>query len=170
MVMLLALVAVLSIWPFRVWTNVQQSTGGGEFVEMAEGKAKIDYNYRQSFVTQYDRLSSIDVYIGEMFTGKYLTASILNEGGEEVLRVIVDTSTYELPGFVTIPMELNVEVGKGYSLRLDHSDPCIPWAWRIFHLNRDMWEAFFTMVKKSPEGIYMPDIITGFRCQRAFHL
>lgn len=119
-VMLLALVAVLSIWPFRVWTNVQQSTGGGEFVEMAEGKAKIDYNYRQSFVTQYDRLSSIDVYIGEMFTGKYLTASILNEGGEEVLRVIVDTSTYELPGFVTIPMELNVEVGKGYSLRLDH--------------------------------------------------
>ena len=115
-VMLLALVAVLSIWPFRVWTNVQQYSAGGEYVENSSQNANFERSYVQNFITQYDRLSSIDIYISEMVTGKYITASILNENYTEVLRVVVDTDDYEIPGFVTIPMELDVEVGKNYSL------------------------------------------------------
>lgn len=115
-VILLALIAVLSIWPFRVWTNVQQYSAGGEFVETSAENVSCERSYLQSFVTQYDRISSIEVYISEMATGKYITAQILDENYGEALKVIVDTDDYDIPGFVTIPMELNVEVGKNYSL------------------------------------------------------
>ena len=117
-VMLLTLLVVLSIWPFRVWTDVKEYSAGGEYVGATEQNASFERSYLQNFITQYDRLSSIDVYISEMATGKYIMAQVLDENYTEVLRVVVDTDEYEIPGFVNIPMELNVEVGKNYSLVL----------------------------------------------------
>lgn len=117
-VMLLALIAVLSIWPFRVWTNIYNYSAGGELVETTEEKAKFECHYLQKFVTQYDRLSSVDIYVSEMFNGRYVKVSVLDENNTELLRTIVDTKGCEIPGFVNIPMELDVEVGKEYGLFL----------------------------------------------------
>ncbi|MCR5557768.1 MAG: hypothetical protein K6F75_09455 [Butyrivibrio sp.] len=109
------LIAILSIWPFRLWSNIKGFTGGGELVEPSE-YVNFEYTIVQKFVTQYDRLSSIDLYISEMINGRYISLSVCDENSTELFKTYVDVTPYEIPGYVAVPIELNVEVGKEYYL------------------------------------------------------
>ena len=116
-VLLLALIAVLSIFPFRIWTKVDSFLAGGELLDEKEF-VNIEYSVSQKFVAQYDRLSSIDVYVTDMEKGSYLSAILMDKYYGELFYVYVDTAEYELPGFVSIPIEYDVEVGEEYYLYL----------------------------------------------------
>ena len=116
-VLLIALIAVLTIYPFRLWTGIYDFSAGGELVETSE-YVNFESSLEQKFITQYDRLSSVDVYINDMDKGRYISVSILDENAGELFRVYVDTNEYQLPGYVNVPIELNVEVGKEYYLLL----------------------------------------------------
>ncbi|SFC76339.1 O-antigen ligase family protein [Butyrivibrio sp. YAB3001] len=114
-VLLLTLVAVLSIWPFRVWTAVSKFHTGGAPAENSE-LIRSDDRLLQKFVIQYDKLSSIDLYVSEMSKGRYITVSILDENASELFRTYVDTAGFEIPGYVNVPVELTTTVGKEYYL------------------------------------------------------
>lgn len=114
---LLALVAILSIFPLRIWTNVKEYSAGGEYTQDS-GVINYEYTLMQKFVTQYDRLSSIDVYVSEMINGRYIGVSVYDENAIEVLRTFIDTDGHDLPGFINVPLELNLEVGKEYYIGL----------------------------------------------------
>ncbi|MBQ9590234.1 MAG: hypothetical protein IJR29_08640 [Butyrivibrio sp.] len=116
-ILILAIMAILSIFPLRVWTKVQSFSTGGELVEKSE-YINYEYTMAQKFVIQYDRLSSVELYIPEVENGRYITVSIMDENARELLRTYVDTEEFEIPGYVTVPLELNVEVGKEYYLSL----------------------------------------------------
>ncbi|WP_029231903.1 O-antigen ligase family protein [Butyrivibrio sp. VCB2006] len=111
--LLITLVAILSIFPFRIWTGVQEYSAGGKFTENS-GVVNYEYTLMQKIVAQYDRLSSVDVYVSEMVNGRYIGVSVYDENAGEILRTFIDTEGVEIPGFVNVPMELNVEVGKEY--------------------------------------------------------
>lgn len=113
-----ALIGILTIFPARLYTSLWQAPAGGE---VTSDTKLVHYEYQttmQEFVTQYERLSSIDVYISEMSQGRYIGALLLDERGVPALRVFVDTEGMTIPGYVNIPMELNVEVGKSYALKM----------------------------------------------------
>ena len=114
---LLALVAILSIFPLRIWTNVKEYSAGGEYTQDS-GVINYEYTLMQKFVTQYDRLSSVDVYVSEMINGRYIGVSVYDENAIEVLRTFVDTDGQDVPGFINVPLELNLEVGKEYYIGL----------------------------------------------------
>lgn len=116
-ILLFILIVLLSVWPFRVWTTVKGYTAGGEMIEYSESVGAYDH-LLQKFVVQYERLSSISVYVQEMKRGRYITASLLDENASEIYRVFVDTGDKDIPGFVEIPMEINLEVGKEYYLSI----------------------------------------------------
>lgn len=116
-VLLLALLAVLSIFPFRIWTKVDSFSAGGEIVDQS-GMINIESRLSQKFVTQYERLSSIDVYVTSMNKGRYLGVTLMDKYYGELFYAYVDTSKYQLPGYVTIPIEYDVEVGEEYYLSL----------------------------------------------------
>lgn len=116
-VLLLALLAVLSIFPFRIWTKVDSFSAGGEIVDQSE-PINIERSLSQKFVTQYERLSSIDVYVSSMNKGSYLGVTLMDKYYGELFYAYVDTSKYQLPGYVTIPIEYDVEVGEEYYLSL----------------------------------------------------
>ncbi len=113
--LIIALIAVITIWPFRVWTDVMDFSAGGQLTEISD-----DVNYEkvlnQRFIVQYKRISSIDIYISELLLGRYINVAILDENTNEVFRTYVDVKDAELPGFVNVPMEFNAEVGKEYYL------------------------------------------------------
>ncbi|MBQ6589082.1 MAG: hypothetical protein IJI01_10430 [Butyrivibrio sp.] len=115
---LIALVAILSVFPLRVWTTVQEYSAGGELTEYS-GVINYEYTLKQKFVSQYDRLSSVDVYVSEMINGRYIGVSVYDENAAEILRTFIDTDGLTLPGFVNVPMELNLEVGKEYYVGLN---------------------------------------------------
>ena len=114
---MLAFIAILSIFPLRVWTKVQSFSTGGELVENSE-YINYEYTLAQKFIVQYERLSSVDLYISEVEKGRYITVSVMDENARELLRTYIDTDGYELPGYVNVPLELNAEVGKEYYLSI----------------------------------------------------
>ena len=114
-VLIFVLIAILTVWPFRIWTGIKGFSAGGELVGPSD-YVNFEYTIVQKFVTRYDRLSSIDLYVSEMVNGRYISISVCDENSTELFKTFVDTAPYELPGYVVVPIELNVEVGKEYYL------------------------------------------------------
>ncbi|MCR5670085.1 MAG: hypothetical protein K6G10_03695 [Butyrivibrio sp.] len=117
-ILIFALIALLTVFPFRIWTQVLKTNAGGSIVSESEG-INFEYSNRQKFVTRYDRLSSIDVFVTKMERGRYIGATIYDENGALLLETYVDTEGLDLPCYVNIPLELNVEEGKDHYLVLE---------------------------------------------------
>ncbi len=116
-VLIIALMAILTVFPLRIWTMTNGASSGGTIISESE-HINFENSIRQQFITQYDRLSSIDVYVTNVESGRYIAASILDRNAAVALQAFVDTQDLEIPGYVNIPMELNVEVGEPYYLVL----------------------------------------------------
>lgn len=113
--LLIALVTVLSIWPARLWTEVMDTSAGGDRIE-EDKLVNFENFYSQKFVARYDRLSSVDIYISKMEKGRYIDVTVCDIGGRELIKTLVDTGDKELPGYVRATLEYNVEVGEEYIL------------------------------------------------------
>lgn len=113
--LIIVFMAVVSIWPLRLWTTVISSSAGGNRISV-EQKVNPDCVISQKFVTQYDRISSIDVYVSGLEKGHYVSAGICDVPEHELCSTFVDISDAKLPGYISIPFEYNVEVGKEYIL------------------------------------------------------
>ncbi|RKM54266.1 hypothetical protein D6853_13635 [Butyrivibrio sp. X503] len=113
--LIFALVAIMSIFPCRIWTNVLNTYDGGNR-QPGSQEVNCDYNISQKFVAQYDRLSSVDIYVDSLEKGHYMYVSIRENYDTSYFNTFVDISDATLPGYVNIPMEFDLEVGKEYSL------------------------------------------------------
>lgn len=113
--LIVALIVIVTIWPFRIWTDVTDFSTGGQRVETSD-YVNFERAMNQRFIAQYKRISSIDLYISEIVLGRYINVAILDENTNEVFKTYVDVRNAELPGFVNVPMEFNAEVGKEYYL------------------------------------------------------
>ena len=116
-VLLIALILILLVYPVRILTTTLATSGGGTII------SESDYiNYEQStltqeFVAQYDRLSSVDIYVTKVEAGRYISIILFDENGADIFSAYVDTADFEIPGYVTVPAEIALEVGKKYYLR-----------------------------------------------------
>ncbi|MBP3814206.1 MAG: hypothetical protein ILA12_06080, partial [Butyrivibrio sp.] len=118
-VLIFALIGILTVFPARLYSSLWQAPGGGDLTTDSQ-LVHLEYQTNlQEFVTQYERLSSVDVYITEMSLGRYIGAKLYDENGICVFRTFVDTDGQTIPGYINIPMEVNVEVGKSYSINME---------------------------------------------------
>ncbi|WP_024867397.1 O-antigen ligase family protein [Butyrivibrio sp. FCS014] len=113
-----ALIGILTIWPFRLFTAVTQTSGGGTIVSESDYINFERGKIMQEFVAQYNRLSSVDVYVTEVEKGRYIGAILYDENGAMMLKVFRDTNECVVPGYVNIPMDINLEVGKKYAVKM----------------------------------------------------
>ncbi|MBP3278952.1 MAG: hypothetical protein J6M44_08355 [Butyrivibrio sp.] len=117
--LIFALIGILTVFPARLYSSLWQAPGGGDLTTDSQ-LVHLEYQTNlQEFVTQYERLSSVDVYITEMSLGRYIGAKLYDENGICVFRTFVDTDGQTIPGYINIPMEVNVEVGKSYSINME---------------------------------------------------
>ncbi|RKM59817.1 hypothetical protein D6855_08500 [Butyrivibrio sp. CB08] len=117
-VLIFALIGILTIFPARLYSSIWQAQGGGELT--ADTKL-VNYEHdttMQEFVAQYERLSSIDVYIQNVEKGRYIGLMLIDEYGVSALKTYIDTEGLAIPGFVNVPMEVNLEVGKSYAVKM----------------------------------------------------
>ena len=117
-VLIFALIGILTVFPARLYSNIWQATGGGE---VTSDTLEVHYEQQtvmQEFVSQYERLSSIDIYIAGVERGRYIGLALLDENGVSVFKAYVDTEGLTIPGYVNVPMEVNTEVGKNYTINM----------------------------------------------------
>ncbi len=117
-VLIFALIGILTVFPARIYSSLWQAPGGGELTNDTVPVYFEQQTVMQEFVSQYKRLSSIDLYITQMERGRYIGLNLLDENGISVFKTFVDTEGITIPGYVNIPMEVNTEVGKGYTINL----------------------------------------------------
>ena len=113
-----ALLGILCIFPLRLFKSILPASGGGTIVSESQGINFENNNLMQEFVAQYDRLSSVDVYVTKVEKGRYIACVLYDENGAMVFKTFVDTEGKEIPGYVNIPMEINLEVGKTYTIKM----------------------------------------------------
>ena len=114
-ILLLTLICIMTIWPLRIFADTFEYSAGGNLLEETV-TVNLENNAVQKFVTRFDRLRSVDVYVSEMLNGRYISVAVRNENNEELVKVPVDTADYQLPAYVNVPMEIDVEPGKEYYL------------------------------------------------------
>ncbi len=118
-VLIFALIGILAVWPVRVFTQTLQTSGGGQILTDEQRGVNIENgDFMQEFVAQYERLSSLDVYVYGMERGRYLSCILYDENSAVIFKTYVDTADIALPGYVNIPVEVNVEVGKTYAFKV----------------------------------------------------
>ena len=114
-ILIIGFTAILTIWPLRLWQRTIPEKGGGVRMEVSD-QIDDDSDLVQTFIAQYDRLGSVDVYVDEVMSGRCLWLIVFDEQTQICFRKFVDLEGETIPGVVNIPLGLSLEVGKPYRL------------------------------------------------------
>ena len=88
-VLIFALIGIMAIWPCRIFTGLLETSGGGTIVDGPQ-LVNFEYgNYMQEFIAQYDRLSSVDVFVEYMSGGRYISCILYDENGAIIFKTYV---------------------------------------------------------------------------------
>ncbi len=114
-ILILALVVLVSLWPVRLFHETVSFSippVSGAMTEVVDGERTV----LQSFVAQYDHLADVKFYVREGSAGESFFVRLFNEGqvmiAEEEVLIEID----KLPGYVSVLMDVDTEVGKVYHL------------------------------------------------------
>lgn len=118
-IILLALFAMVTIFPLRIWEENISSVSNQ--VLAGSSDSVCDDYMLQRFIAQYDHLGTINLYVVDFENGwdrdervdKFIFR-MLDSDMEIMFEELIDMRFYELPGFCTVYINEDVEVGKDY--------------------------------------------------------
>lgn len=139
-VIAITLAAIISIFPLRIWNVIRTEVGGGAENGYTQA-VDSTHDAIQDFVAQYDRIDSFSVYVNELTKGRYMHVTFWDVDKWKVMyEETIDLGEKELPGYVDIPLGLDLEVGANYRV--------------IF----TVWHATYVLGTESVEGSTNPAI------------
>ena len=117
-ILFLTLIAVLSVYPARVWHRfVSEEASMNETTDVS--KRINDTRFiQQRFTAPYDRIDHVDVMFKGLEKGRYLQVSILDEAWDPVFTRFVDLEGVPEDTYVTIPLDTALTVNKHYLLSI----------------------------------------------------
>lgn len=137
---LVTFAAIISIFPLRIWNDVRTEVGGGFENGYTQG-VDSTHDAIQDFIAQYDRIDSISVYVNELTKGRYMHISFWDVDKWRVMyEETIDLGEEQLPGYVDIPLGLDLEVGGNYRVMFT------------------VWHATYVLGTESIEGSTNPAI------------
>ena len=106
--------AVLALWPLRLVKETVVSEGSGQMTSESE-QITSGYTVQQMFIAQYDRLKNIDVWFTEGEIGKPFNFVLYDRQMNIIMQQVIDTKDMkEMPGFCTVQINIDTEVGREY--------------------------------------------------------
>jgi hypothetical protein len=114
-VLILALISIISVFPLRIWQRII-TEGSGAPIASETSFINDSHDVVQKFITQYDRLDSLDLYITKLERGRYLQVTLYHEDMTVAFTRYYDLGDQDIPGYVRIPVNLDVEVGETMTL------------------------------------------------------
>ena len=122
-ILIIAAAVLLSLWPFRIWQETVTSSipvESGTTMQVDESMTAL-----QSFAAQYNHMDSIRLYLGEATEGESFTVRILNEGQVMIAEEEIVIEAANLPGYVDVLVDADMEVGKMYHCIVEASDASV---------------------------------------------
>ena len=116
--LIFAALIILSLYPLRLWQRTITDHGDAEVVQTSE-KINDYHDVVQKFIARYDRIDSIDVYVNSLDKGKYMSVVVYKPTMEVYYETYIYLGDCSLPGYVTIPLKLDLEVGETYTLLIN---------------------------------------------------
>ncbi|WP_044913842.1 tripartite tricarboxylate transporter TctB family protein [Butyrivibrio sp. WCE2006] len=110
-----AIIAILSVFPLRIWQRTITERGGGEIVQTSD-RINDYHDVVQKFIAQYDRLESIDIYLEDVELGNYMSMVFYNENMEQIYQRFVYLRDASLPGYINVRVGLDLNVGETYTM------------------------------------------------------
>jgi len=120
-IFILAAVILVSLWPIRLFhetvTASVESVSG-----MVTQKVDNDHTILQSFVAQYDHMSTIDLYLEEGTAGQSFYVRLLNEEQTMIAEEEIQIDPKQIPGYARVLIDVDMEVGGLYHLIVQGND------------------------------------------------
>ncbi len=110
----IAIGILLSLWPFRLVNETVVSDTNGQIVAESEA-ITTDYVVKQMFIAQYDRLKNIDIYFAGGTVGEEFNFVLYDRTMKVIMQQVIDTGDMkEIPGYCTVQVNIDTEVGREY--------------------------------------------------------
>lgn len=113
---------VLALWPLRLVRETVSSRSDEQVVMESEpisGGSAI----HQMFVAQFDRLQSIDVYLTSAQIGEDFNFVLYDSAMNIMMQQVISTKDMRaVPGYCTVQINLDLEVGKEYYFLLQNME------------------------------------------------
>lgn len=114
-ILIVAACLLVSLWPLRIWhetitESILPQTGAMTSV------VNDDCTILQSFVAQYDHMSTISLYLGDETEGRSFLVRLLNEEQAVIAEEEIQIEPDKLPGYYKVMIDVDMEVGKMYHL------------------------------------------------------
>lgn len=121
-VWIIVICVVLSLWPLRLVKETVSSKSDEQVVmesETISGGSAI----HQMFIAQFDRLQSIDVFLTSAEIGKEFNFVLYDGAMNIIMQQVISTKDMdEVPGYCTVQINLDLEVGKEYYFLLQNME------------------------------------------------
>ncbi|MCD7726078.1 MAG: DUF3488 domain-containing protein [Clostridiales bacterium] len=113
-VWMIVLCIVLSLWPLRL-VNETVVSGSNKQMVMESEAVTSDYVVKQMFIAQYDKLKNIDIYFAEGTVGSEFNFVLYDAAMNMIMQQVISTKSMEqIPGYCTVQVNIDTQVGKEY--------------------------------------------------------
>lgn len=112
---IVAIAIIISLWPLRLVNEVIVSKSNK--IACAKSEALTDaYPVKQMFIAQYDRLKNIKIYFCDGEVGEEFNFILFDASMNMLMQQVISTKGMmeEIPGYCTIQVNIDTEVGREY--------------------------------------------------------
>lgn len=116
------LVVMILLWPLR-FVHETIVSGSNRQIAMTSEAITSDYTVQQMFIAQYDKLKNIDIYFTEGTVGDEFNFVLYDAKLNIIMQQLIDTKTMKtMPGFCTVQVNVDTEVGREYYYLIQGTD------------------------------------------------
>lgn len=113
-VWIVILCVVLALWPLRLVKETIVSDSNKKIVAQSEAITS-GYVVQQMFIAQYDRLKNIDIYFADGTIGTTFNFVLYDASMQMIMQQVINTEDMKsMPGYCTVQVNIDTQVGKEY--------------------------------------------------------
>lgn len=151
--LLIGVVLILSLWPFRLWKTDKTLAGAGQIIAVSEA-VQAGEDAGEIFTASYSHLQSMKIYIADVETeGSVALRLFGTENGQSVLVAQEELAlTKERAGsYVTVELDVDLTPGEIYTCMLDTEKA-------VFHVGFEAADGGVA------EGLVSSEQVPGYVC------
>ena len=121
-VWIVVICAILALWPLRLINETVVSDSNKQIVTESE-EITSGYVVQQMFIAQYDKLKNIDIYFADGTVGEEFNFVLYDAAMSRIMQQVISTEDMDaIPGYCTVQVNIDAEVGKEYYYLLQGID------------------------------------------------
>ena len=108
-------IIIVGIYPLRLFRRTV-TVGESSAPRVISQVVNDEHSIRQYFVAQYNKIDSVSVYVSSIEGGRYMAIALQKNGYSSVCSRYIDLQNENIPGYVTVPLGVELEPGERYNL------------------------------------------------------